>query len=172
MNRRRVWFAPVAIVAAVAAILLAVAWSLTSAPRAGAAPRVDQLMMAGGIAGTDNDPVAAGERRVSVDVMLYARGDEPLEYHVGDFAMAVPGGSPRRPRRAVLPGRWLPPGAQLSGTLVFDVPVTTTRVRRSYDDHPGTQLVLPGESRAPPASPTSPSRSPSTDNGHTSHQHD
>src|SRR5215218_4544609 len=168
MNRRRVWFAPVAIVAAVAAILLAVAWSLTSAPRAGAAPRVDQLMMAGGIAGTDNDPVAAGERRVSVDVMLYARGDEPLEYHVGDFAIAVPGGSPRRPRRAVLPGRWLPSGTQLSGTLVFDVPVTTTRVRLSYDDHPGTDAVLPIESRAPPGGPTStgtdhPSHSTTTD---------
>jgi hypothetical protein len=185
MTRRRVRFAPVAIVAAVAAILLAAAWSLTAAPRPGAAPRAGQLMMAGGIAqieqvveaappqhampgmGTDNDPVAAGERRVSVDVTLYATGDEPLEYHVGDFAMAVPGGSPRRPRRAVLPGRRLPPGTQLSGTLVFDVPVTTTRVRLSYDDHPGTQLVLPGESRAPPARPMS-----SSNTRHPSHQHE
>src|SRR5919112_453281 len=112
MSRGRVWFAPVAIVAAVAAILLAAAWSLTSAPRPGAAPRAGELVMAGGIAqidqvvsaaraqhampgmGTDNDPVAAGERRVSVDVTLFATGDEPLEYHVGDFTMALPGGSP------------------------------------------------------------------------------
>jgi hypothetical protein len=173
MSRGRVRFAPIAIVAAVAAILLAAAWSLTSAPRPGAAPRAGELVMAGGIAqidqvvsaarpqhampgmGTDNDPVAAGERRVSVDVTLFATGDEPLEYHVGDFTMAVPGGSPRRPRRAVLPGRSLPSGTQMSGTLVFDVPVTTTRVRLSYDDHPGTEVVLPVESRAPPAGPTS-----------------
>ena len=105
--------------------------------------------------GTANDSVAAGERRVSVDLTLFATGDEPLEYHVGDFEMAVPGGSPRRPRRAVLPSRSLPFGTQVSGTLDFDVPVTTTRVRQPYDDHPGADLVLPIESRAPPAGPTS-----------------
>jgi hypothetical protein len=173
MTRGRSWFGPAAIVAAVTAILLAAAWSLTSAPRPGAAPRAGELVMAGGMArvdqvvsaarpqhampgmGTDNDPVAAGERRVSVDLTLFATGDDPLEYHVDDFVMVVPGGSPRRPRRAVLPGRSLPSGAQMSGTLVFDVPVAATRARLSYDDHQGTDVVLPAESRAPPTGPTS-----------------
>jgi hypothetical protein len=186
MTRGRTWFGPAAIIAAVTAILLAAAWSLTSAPRPGAAPRAGELVMTGGMArvdqvvsaarpqhampgmGTDNDPVAAGERRVSVDVTLFATDDEPMEYHVGDFAMVVPGGSPRRPRRAVLPGRSLPSGTQMSGTLVFDVPVTATRVKLFYDDHPGTEVVLPAESRAPPAGPTStethhPSHSTTTD---------
>lgn len=173
MTRGRGWFAPAAVVAAVVAILLAAAWSLTSAPRAEVAPRPGEIVMAGGVAhvdqvvsaarpqhampgmGTDNDPVAAGERRVSVDVTLVATGDEPLAYHVGDFSLVVPGGSPRRPRRAVLPGRSLPSGTQMSGTLVFDVPETTTRIRLSYDGHRGTEVVLPVESRAPPAGPTS-----------------
>jgi len=186
MTRGRSRLAPAAIVAAVVAILLGAAWSLTSAPRATVAPRQGEIVMAGGVAhidqvvsaarpqhampgmGTDNDPVAAGERRVSVDITLFATDDEPLEYHVGDFTMVVPGGSPRRPRRAVLPGRSLPSGTQMSGTLVFDVPTTGTRVRLFYDDHPGTDVVLPAESRAPPAGPTStgtdhPSHSTTTD---------
>jgi hypothetical protein len=172
MSAGRVRLTQSSIVAAVAAILLAAGWSLTAAPRPDVAPRAGELAMAGGIAhvdrvvsaarpqhampgmGTDNDPVAAGERRVSVDVTLFATDDEPLEYHVGDFEMAVPGGTPRRPRRAILPGRSLPSGTQLSGTLVFDVPDTTTRVRLSYDGSPGTDVVLPRESRAPPAGPT------------------
>jgi hypothetical protein len=170
-GRGRVWFLPTAIVAAVAAMLLAAAWSLTSTLQPASAPRVAELGMPGGIVavepvkssaaeqhappgrGTDNDSVAAGERRVSVDVAH--SGVEPLEYHVGDFTTAEPGGSPRRPRRAILPSRSMPYGAHLAGTLIYDLPVTTSRVRPSYDGHRGTEVVTPVESRAPPADPTS-----------------
>lgn len=73
--------------------------------------------------GMDNDPVPADKRRVSLDVTLVADdGDEALDYTVRGFALALDGEPPLRPHKSVLPGTSVPPGTQLAGTLVYDVP--------------------------------------------------
>jgi hypothetical protein len=155
--------AVVAVALAVVAILAGGLWSLTSAPHATVALRSGELALEGGTArvdhvasaarpqhampgmGTDNDPVAAGDRRVSVDITLRATGEEPVEFDVDDFSLVIYGSEARRPHRAVLPESVLPPGTQLSGTLVFDVPKTATRARLSYDGQAPADLSIPPE---------------------------
>ena len=64
----------------------------------GCAARVDRVLSAArpqhampGM-GSDDDPVAEGERRVSVEVTLQAPGNEPVRFSVDDFALRVEGG--------------------------------------------------------------------------------
>ncbi len=146
----------------VTAVLAGGGWSLTldgPAPSAGA----DELVVDRGLAsveqvvsaarpkhampgmGTDDDPVADGERRVSVDLTLRATQDEAVEYDVDRFTLDVAGAGRRAPSRSVLPGSELPPGTSLSGTLVFDVPVGATTARLSYDGGAATSVALPPE---------------------------
>jgi hypothetical protein len=134
----------VAVLAAVVAILLCAAWSLTSAPRPSAAPRPVQ------VAGVAHLGAAA-----SADVAFLGTRDESVHHHVRAAEHARPGGTPRRPRRAVLPGRQLPPGTQLSGSLLLVPPSDLSRAGLSYDGPAACVVMLPKESRAPPTDPLS-----------------
>jgi hypothetical protein len=157
---------PAVVAAAVLAVLAGGAWAVASAPPPAAGPgrlalpdgglvTVDQVVSAArpqhampGM-GTDADPVADGERRLSVDVTLRASADEPLEYLIDRFSLDVPSADARKPRRAVLPGTRLPAGTQLSGTLIFDVPVEATTGVLAYDGGGSAEVVLPPETAAP-----------------------
>ncbi|MEU8301324.1 hypothetical protein AB0C04_29045 [Micromonospora sp. NPDC048909] len=101
--------------------------------------------------GTDADPVADGERRVSIDVTLRASADQPLAYAVDRFSLQVPGEIARKPHRSVLPGTRLPADTQLSGTLIFDVPVEATNGVLAYHGGGSTEVVLPPEAARTPA---------------------
>jgi hypothetical protein len=92
--------------------------------------------------GTDDDPVAEGRRRVTLDVTLVADDDATLEYSVGRFALDV-GGQRMTPHRAVLPGRAVPAGAQLAGSLVFDVPHGARTGVLTFGSQPGTVVQFP-----------------------------
>jgi hypothetical protein len=168
---------------AVTAILVGAAWSLTSAPPPTVALRAGELALPNGLArvdqvasaarpqhampgmGTDNDPVAEGDRRVSVDVTLRATGDDPVEYDADDFQLLVNGNSATKPRRAVLPGSVLQAGTQLSGTLVFDVPRSATKARLAYDGQASAEVTLPPETGAGNVQ----GQSPSTQTTHSVH---
>ena len=135
--------------AGVLLVVLAAVWSVSSAGRSLTAPpgsvlvdsgvaRVDQVLSAArpqhampGM-GSDDDPVAEDERRVSVEVTLQATGDEPLRFSVDDFTLRVPGGEDRPPHRSLLPETEMPAGTTLSGVLVFDVPRDATVGLLSY----------------------------------------
>ena len=155
--------------AGVLLVALAAVWSVSSAGRSLTAPpgsivvdsgvaQVDRVLSAArpqhampGM-GSDDDPVAEGERRVSVEVTLQATGDEPLRFSVDDFALRVPGGGERPPHRSLLPESEMPAGTTLSGVLVFDVPRDATLGLLSYgDDGRATELQLPAEEGFEPA---------------------
>lgn len=153
---------PLGVAVAVLAVMAGGVWSVTagvSGAQAGpgevAMPgglaRVDQVVSAARPAhampgmGEDDDPVAEGERRVSVEVTLLASEGEPLGYDVDDFTLEVPGAGVRAPHRAVLPGSEIPEGTQLSGTLVFDVPTEATAGSLGYGGGGTTELELPAE---------------------------
>ena len=158
-----------AVAAGVVVVLLAGAWSATAGGTALApagpgevalqdgVARVDQVVsaarpkhaMAG--MGTDNDPVAEGQRRVSIDVTLQATGGDTLEYDVDRFTLAVGDDAARAPHRSVLPEAELPPGSSLAGTLVFDVPTSATTAQLAYDGRGATSVVLPPEAGTAPA---------------------
>lgn len=158
-----------AVAAGVAAVLAGAAWAVSSAPPPDAGPgrltlpdggvvAVDQVISAArprhampGM-GTDADPVAEGERRVSIDVTLRASADQPLAYAVDRFSLQVTGAKARKPHRSVLPGTRLPAGTQLSGTLIFDVPVEATSGVLAYHGGGSTEVVLPPEANGAPAS--------------------
>ncbi|MEV4656512.1 hypothetical protein [Micromonospora sp. NPDC049301] len=158
-----------AVAAGVAAVLAGAAWAVASAPPPDAGPGRLALPDGGVVAvervtsaarprhampgmGTDADPVAEGERRVSIDVTLRASADQPLAYAVDRFSLQVPGAIARKPHRSVLPGTRLPAGTQLSGTLIFDVPVEATTGVLVYDGGGNTEVVLPPEAAGTPAS--------------------
>ena len=172
----------------VLAVVLAAVWSVSWAGRSLTAPpgsvvvgsgvaRVDGVVSAArpqhampGM-GSDDDPVAEGERRVSVELTLLATGEEPLRFAVDDFALRVPGSADRAPHRSLLPESEMPPGTTLSGVLVFDVPRDATVGHLSYGDGGGsTELRLPpeeGSSSTPSPSGSLPaSPDPSHDTGH------
>ncbi len=95
--------------------------------------------------GSDEDPVADGDRRVSVDVTLMAGAGE-LRYAGDRFVLEVDGEPAKRLlHRDVLPGEVLPAGTSLSGTLLFDVPADATVGMLSYAGGPATEVVLPAE---------------------------
>jgi hypothetical protein len=161
------------VVAAVLGVIAVAVWSLVWAvgrePDLGPGKvamdnglaRVDQVVSAArpGMAmpgmGTDDDPVAKGMRRVSVDVTLQATEEDPLRFTVDRFSLQAPGRDATQPHRAVLPESELPPGTQLSGTLVFEVPVDAATAVLTYGGGDGTEVALPaeeaGETGHPPA---------------------
>jgi Domain of unknown function (DUF4352) len=177
-GRQRSLLVPVAVGIAVLGVLAVGAWSLLWAfgeePDAGPGRvalenglvRVDGVTSAArpGMAmpgmGTDDDPVAAGMRRVSVDVTLQATEDEALEFEVRRFLLQAPGEDAVAPHRSVLPESVLPPGTQLSGTLVFEVPKEATDAELSYDGGDSTEVTLP---------PEQPGDGPSMTHGPTEH---
>ena len=116
--------------------------------------------------GSDDDPVAADERRVSVEVTLQATGDAPLRFAVDDFALRVPGGAERPPHRSLLPESEMPPGTTLSGVLVFDVPRDAKVALLSYGDGRAIELTLPAEEASGPAPSPSGSVTGSPDPSH------
>jgi Domain of unknown function (DUF4352) len=154
--------------AGVLLVVLAAVWSVASAGRSLTAPpgsvvvgsgvaRVDQVLSAArpqhampGM-GSDDDPVAEDERRVSVEVTLQATGDEPLRFSLDDFALRVPGGEARPPHRSLLPESEMPAGTTLSGVLVFDVPRDATVGLLTYAGGRATELRLPAEEGVVPA---------------------
>ena len=152
-------------------VVLAAVWSVSRGDGPLTAPpgsvavgsgvaRVDQVLSAArpqhampGM-GSDDDPVAEGERRVSVEVTLQATGADPLRFAVDEFALRV-GDVVSPPHRSLLPESEMPPGTTLSGVLVFDVPRDATVGHLSYAGGPSTQLRLPAEEASRPApSPT------------------
>jgi hypothetical protein len=161
-------------------VVLAAVWSVSWGGRSLTLPpgsvvvgsgvaRVDQVLSAArpqhampGM-GSDDDPVAAGERRVSVEVTLQATGDEPLRFGVDEFALRV-GDVASPPHRSLLPESEMPPGTTLSGVLVFDVPRDATVGHLSYDGGDPVELRLPAEEDSGPA--PSGSVSPSTEPSH------
>jgi hypothetical protein len=116
--------------------------------------------------GSDDDPVAEGNRRVTVELTLEATGREPLRFSVSDFALRTGEGPALAPHRSLLPETEMPAGTALSGVLVFDVPSDATRGQLSYDGGDPVELRLPAEEGSGPApsrsdSPTAPSHEPS-----------
>jgi hypothetical protein len=101
--------------------------------------------------GTDEDPVADGDRRISVDVTLMA-GTGELRYAAEDFVLEVDGEPAKRlVHRDVLPGEALPAGTSLSGTIMFDVPDDATVGMLSFAGGAATEVVLPAEAESAPA---------------------
>ena len=162
----------VAVAAGVLAILLLATWSFAQGWGRGPVVGPGELAVDGGIArvngvisgaspqqampgmGTDDAPVAEGMRRVSVDLTLQA-GIEEVSYAGDRFTLVVDGEpADRRADRDILPGDLLPPGTQLSGTIVFDVPIEATSGTLSYDGDRGTAVVLPAGDA--PAATTAP----------------
>ncbi len=167
--------------AAVLGVVLLVAaavWSLTAARSLTADPmsvavgsgvgHVEQVLSAArpqhampGM-GSDDDPVAEGERRVTVELTLEA-GEEPLRFSVSDFALRTGEGTALAPHRSLLPETEMPAGTTLSGVLVFDVPRDATQGQLSYDGGDPVELRLPAEAGSEPApsGSTEPSHGPS-----------
>lgn len=112
--------------------------------------------------GSDDDPVAEGNRRVTVELTLEA-GDEPLRFSVSDFALRTGDGKALAPHRSLLPETEMPAGTTLSGVLVFDVPRDATQGQLSYDGGNPVELILPAEAGSDPApsGSTEPSHGPS-----------
>jgi hypothetical protein len=176
---RRTLLGPLTVAVAVVSVVALAVWSLVWAagqePDAGpgrvaleeGVVRVDRVTSAAapGMAmpgmGTDDDPVAEGMRRVSVEVTLQATEDDPLHFSVDRFSLAPPGGDATTPHRSVLPESVLPPGTQLSGTLVFEVPDDAATAVLSYDGGDSTEVALPPEETgAPGHAGSDPSHSP------------
>jgi hypothetical protein len=153
----------VAVAAAVVAVLLIATWSFAQGWGRGPVVGRGELAVDGGIVrvegalsaarpqhampgmGTDEDPVADGDRRISVDVTLLAGAGE-LRYAGDEFVLEVDGEPTKRlTHRDVLPGDVLPAGTSLSGTLMFDIPTDATLGTLSYAGGPGTEVVLPAE---------------------------
>jgi Domain of unknown function (DUF4352) len=113
--------------------------------------------------GSDDDPVAEDERRVTVELTLEA-GDEVLRFSVSGFALRVGEGKALAPHRSLLPETEMPAGTTLSGVLVFDVPRDATQAQLSYDGGDPVELSLPVEAGPGPA--PSGSVHPSTEPSH------
>jgi hypothetical protein len=173
----------VAVAAAVLVILVLAVWSFTQGWGRGPVVGPGELAVDGGIVrvegalsaarpahampgmGTDEDPVADGDRRISVDVTVLSGASE-LRYAGDEFVLEVDGEpAGRLVHRDVLPGEVLPPGTSLSGTLMFDVPVDATVGTLSYAGGPGTEVVLPAEAESVRAGTGADAGSP-TDAGH------
>ena len=176
----------VGVVAGVLAILLLAALSFAQGWGRGPVAGPGELVVDSGIArvdgvisaarpqhampgmGTDDDPVAEGMRRISIDLTL-AAGTEELAYSAGRFTLDVDGEpADRQGHRDVLPGEVLPAGTQLSGTILVDVPVGATTGTLRYDGGPGTEIVIPAEEEVAPAPAGDPA---ATDAGHGAGQH-
>jgi hypothetical protein len=175
--------------AGVLVILLLAAWSFAQGWGRGPVAGPGEIALDGGIVrvdgvvsaarpqhampgmGTDEDPVAEGERRISVDVTLMT-GTGDLDYEVERFGLTVDGeDAAHLTHRDVLPAEHLPAGTQLSGTILFDVPADATTATLTYDGAGSTEIVLPAESEQ--GSGTAPaSDATMTDAGHGAPGHD
>lgn len=165
--------------AGVVAVLAGALWSVAAVTTAVTPAGPGEIGLVGGVAhvdavvsaaraqhampgmGADDDPVADDERRISVDVTLRADEGSTLEYVAERFRLAPQGGASQAPHKLVLPEAVLPPGTQLSGTLVYDVPVDATMAVLSYGDQ-RTTVDLPAEGAADAPAPTAGSH----DSGH------
>ena len=163
-----------AVAGGVLAVLAAALWSLTAVSGAVSPAGPGELGLVGGVVhvdgvvsaarpqhampgmGTDDDPVAEDERRISVDVTLRADEDDTLEFAAERFRLSAAGGPAAAPHKLVLPEEALPPGTSLSGTLIFDVPKDATSATLAYGDS-RTDLTLPAEAagEAPAEAPSS-----------------
>jgi hypothetical protein len=176
----------VAVAAGVLVILVLAVWSFTQGWGRDPVVGPGELAVDGGIVrvegvlsaarpqhampgmGTDEDPVADGDRRISVDVTLMAGAGE-LRYAADEFVLEVDGEPTRRlTHRDVLPGEVLPAGTSLSGTVMFDVPADATVGMLSYAGGAATEVVLPpeDESAAPAGEPVGPTDAGHGDAGH------
>ena len=163
-----------AVAGGVLAVLAAALWSMTAVSGAVSPAGPGELGLVGGVVhvdgvvsaarpqhampgmGTDDDPVAEDERRISVDVTLRADEDDTLEFAAERFRLSAAGGPAAAPHKLVLPEEALPPGTSLSGTLIFDVPKDATSATLAYGDS-RTDLTLPAEAagEAPAEAPSS-----------------
>ena len=181
-RRRLTVLVPVVAAVGVLGVVLAALWSLSPAGRSLTAPP-GELVVDAGVAhvdrvvsaarpshampgmGSDDDPVAAGRRRVSVDLTLRATGDDPLRFTVDAFVLRTSDGTTLQPHRSQLPESELSPGTSMSGVLVFDVPKDVVQGQLSYGGTAGSvDLYLPLEAGT--------GDTPSTSTGTPSHADD
>jgi hypothetical protein len=177
----------VGVVAGVLLVLLLATWSFAQGWGRGPVAGPGEIALDGGIVrvdgvvsaaapkhampgmGTDEDPVAEGFRRISVDVTLMA-GTSPLEFSADGFGLTVDGEpADHLSHRDVLPGDELPAGTRLSGTILFDVPVDATAATLTYDGAGATDVVVPAESEQ--AAGAAPAGGTMTDAGHGTDAH-
>lgn len=177
------WASRAAVAAGVVALLTTGVWSVVATSGAVSPAGPGEVGLVGGVVhvdavvsaaraqhampgmGADNDPVAEDERRISVDVTLRADEDDTLEYAADRFRLTPEGGTSQAPHKLVLPGEELPPGTQLSGTLIFDVPVDATAATLSYGDQ-ATPVDLPAEAAGAAPAPGAPAPAEPHDAGH------
>lgn len=171
------------VLAGVVAVLAGALWSLSAVSSAVSPAGPGEVGLVGGVVhvdavvsaaraqhampgmGADNDPVAEDERRISVDVTLRADEDGVLEYDAERFRLTPEGGAAQAPHKLVLPGEQLPAGTQLSGTLVFDVPLDATTATLSYGEQ-RTPVDLPAEAAGAAPAPGAPAPDGTHDTGH------
>ena len=181
-GRTHEWRTLAAVAVAVLVVVLVATWSFAQGWGRGPVVGPGELAVDGGLVrvdgvvsaarpqhampgmGTDEDPVAEGERRVSVDVTLMA-GTGTMEFSAERFGLRVDGTEVAHlAHRDVLPGEALPAGTQLSGTILFDVPADATTATLTYDGAGSADVVLPAE--AEQVSGPAPAEDPTTGAGH------
>ena len=96
--------------------------------------------------GSDNDPVPAGSRRVTVEVTLVAAEDESMPYAVDRFALDLGGAGRVTPHSAVMPGRELPAGTSMAAALTFDVPESARAAVLTFEGSGATEVAIPAGS--------------------------
>lgn len=101
------------------------------------------------------DPVPDGFQRFSVDVTVAAGATDAVPYEAGKIRVTARGMEPTAPMRGSLGEGVVPPDAQVSGSLLFQVPEDVREVRLS---------VIGAEGTVPVRVPVSP--------GHASHGED
>ena len=181
LGRVRRVLVPAGAVLGVLAVLAVALWSVTEGDRLGTGTP-GELVVGSGVAhvdrvvsaarpqhampgmGSDDDPVATGRRRVSVELTLRAE-DGPLRVRAREFTLRTRGGPPMAPHRSLLPDTELPEGTTLSGVLVFDVPQAATDGELAHGSGDSTEIALPVEEGVP-VPPTGTPGSPTASTGH------
>jgi hypothetical protein len=116
------------------------------------------------------DPVPAGFRRVSVELVLLGTAESGLPYDGADFRVSGPGVEPVAPVRDAVGSGVVPEGARLTGSLLFQVPVDAESLNLTLagtrGSIPVTLPAAPGHDGHPATPGPSASASPGA-----SHQH-